>query len=438
MKRYLFPRSIPGGKEALKHIRPASAPAAGPEWPDSSVPVSVSNEGSSSRPEPDSRASAKPILPSYLTSSSNAAPKEVTEDPYIAAEYRARGCKPALRSSSHASGHGLFCQSCGTRLESFSTCEHILGINYCRKCYEVLLPQATLECKDCGQTIQGKCRDCFLHHLEDVRQFIKPYGERFDAALREHGIHPQQSAFEGIDPYGRALVPVPELSSCNLIPLREKLGMNQERALYTVNCRGDLFAIPDSMIGIRYITAHDPAALGKHPDLKEPASRNTIRSTSYILALRSDGEYLYYLTMGGYVLSENPSITPFSLFDPVQEADRMIKAVITPGQIEQKADEIRKSTVYSFSSQCYYDPRAKVFFSCLVDGNYYHGYDVSYPVLTKENALNLTRISNLYTLHQELIKGIVPNSAVIEVLEEGPYIENYDPPERVGYGTLWI
>ena len=79
-----------------------------------------------------------------------------------------------------------------------------------------------------------------------------------------------------------------------------------------------------------------------------------------------------------------------------------------------------------------------MFFSCLVDGNYYHGYDVSYPVLTKENALNLTRISNLYTLHQELIKGIVPNSAVIEVLEEGPYIENYDPPERVGYGTLWI
>ena len=356
----------------------------------------------------------------------------------IAEAYKARGNKPALHQGPvHMRGDGIFCQSCGKKIPKAG--HHILGNNYCDNCYSVLEESTTLPCARCGKMtpyktmIRKLCPDCWLQEIEGRRSFYRYYGKMLEMALKERGIDVLPEVLDGITVDGKAVKPVIHYPWLNTIPLRHNNQSLRERALYTVPCRGGMFAMPDNGIALRYLSV--PATLGFQKWVKDYLND---APRSYLAAIRSDGQELYIAEQNGEVWSSTPGFEPFILFD-IQAEVRRICSLLPEEKIQAAAD--RYQTGIHHFDHFYYDGDHKKFFEVLTDGNYYHGYDVSYRTVSKAGLLSqwpVLNYSGFYDLYVQCLAGKIPLFAIVERLEEDETLTDYQPPEGTGCGIDWV
>lgn len=89
----------------------------------------------------------------------------------------------------------------------------------------------------------------------------------------------------------------------------------------------------------------------------------------------------------------------------------------------------------------YYDDQKKVFFSVIVDGNFYHGYDVHYFVESKENVLQAVA-HDMYLLmrihHLDELPKTAASFVIADSLEVDPDVKEYKPPVEIGKGEFYI
>ena len=367
----------------------------------------------------------KPKKPTVSPVKSAAEPVEAD----IAAAYKARGNKPALHEGPvHLRGDGVFCQSCGKKVPYGGF--HILGNNYCESCYRVLVESTTLPCARCGKevrymTIVHKlCPDCWLQEIDARRTFYRYYGKLLEKALREREIDVLPETLEGSNAAGEAAKPVIRCPQLKILPLRD-----DERALYTVPCRGGIFALPCVGIALRYLSL--PVA----PDFRKWAEDFLSSAPrSYLAAIRSDGQELYIADQNGKVWSSDPVFQPFALFDPQAEVRRICS--LLPEDKIQAVSDLYQTGIH-YLNYFYYDGDHKKFFKVLTDGDYYHGYDVSYLTVSKTELLSkwpVLNYSGFYDLYIQCMSGDIPLFAIVDRLEEDESLTDYQPPDSIGRG----
>ena len=314
------------------------------------------------------------------------------------------------------------------------------GLVYCENCYSVLVESTTLPCARCGKTVRYKtmvsklCPACWLQEIDTRRSFYRYYGELLEKALRERGVDVLPETLAGSNAAGEAAWPVVRYSWLNILPLRDDIHAgNRERALYTVPCRGGLFALPSNGIAPRYLD------LPLTPGFQKWAKDFLCSAPhSYLAAIRSDGQELYIADQNGKVWSSDPMFQPFTLFDPQAET-RRICGLLSEEQIQVVLD--RYQTGIHHFDHFYYDCDHKKFFEVLTDGNYYHGYDVSYQTVSKAELLSKWRVLNFagfYNLYVQCVGGNIPLFAIVERLEEDEILTDYQPPEGTGRGIDWF
>ena len=377
----------------------------------------------------------KPEKPTVSPVKSAAEPVEKD----IAAAYKARGNKPALHEGPvHMRGDGVFCQSCGKKMPHAGP--DILGKNYCESCYSVLVESTTLSCARCGKEVRYMtmvsklCPACWLQEIDARRSFYRYYGELLEKALKERGIDVLPETLEELNAAGEATNQVIRHPQLNIIPLRGDMhGEYRERALYTIPCRGGIFALPDTGIALRYLALPDAPGFQKW-------AKDFLSSApgSYLAAIRSDGQELYIAEQDGKVWSSDPAFQSFVLFDPQAEA-RRICSLLPEDKIQAVLNQYQTG-IHHFD-QFYYDCDHKKFFKVLADGDYYHGYDVSYLTVSKTELLSQWPVLNksgFYNLYNECMGGDIPLFAIVDRLEEDERLTYYQPPDDTGRGIDWI
>ncbi len=337
--------------------------------------------------------------------------------------YLDRGSVPALAVGPYRSrGDGRYCCSCGQMLTSRTgnlnmRCNMILGRDYCDGCFKVLLPKAQVECKFCHKTVAyadattGKCPECLMAELEEKREFYRDYTETLHQALLARGISTQKESLDGVHKNGCAAFPVLPVPGVDLNPLRNDLSVpHDERAIYTVSCRGARLAFPDNSISLRYLFLSPEFLAARH-------LRN-FHPHEYILALASDGKELYMLKDDGAVISSAPDFSGFSLFDKQSEIRRYCSLIPTE-TIDRIIQETYASGTHNISatgrSICY-DAGKKGFTEEVIHGNSHEGIEVVYEPISKEQVLRRMQHGSLYTLWHNCKNGIVPQFAIVDRL----------------------
>lgn len=107
-------------------------------------------------------------------------------------------------------------------------------------------------------------------------------------------------------------------------------------------------------------------------------------------------------------------------------------------QIEAAVKDFSRGiTRCSKISDVYYDADRKKFFVVIVDGNYYHGYEVDYLLMSKEEAIqHETMFLHLPQYEKQCKVGEIPLFLILLYLpyEEG---DDYAPPYEFGRGDLF-
>ena len=299
-----------------------------------------------------------------------------------------------------------------------------------------------MNCSECGGILlpwyqdkyRGMCKECWIKHIAKLRMRYGKYQDMLARWLAERGILLQPTYVEGLDNTGRPAFPVRD-ADVDMLPLRYN-----EYGVYLFEAGGGVLAFPDNGIGLRYIKA---------PSDKVVIAANEI--TIRLLAAGSDGKYLYRLSDQGELYSTNEEFEQFTvtagdfsennkrkskqMIDVVPYCQSLAKEYFTDKQINAAVSEFCKGiSCCDKRNTVYYDAEAKKFFLVIVDGNYYHGYDVSYPLLSKEEAIRheIKTWFSLYDFEEECIAGKIP---LFLILLHLPYEEgNYSPPDNFGCG----
>lgn len=93
------------------------------------------------------------------------------------------------------------------------------------------------------------------------------------------------------------------------------------------------------------------------------------------------------------------------------------------------------------NSAIYYDSNVGVFIWVSVDGDTHVGYEVSFEVISKDEALRkISRsIEGLHHIMEEMRdKGEIPALAIALSLPERTMPDDYVPPKELGRGTMWF
>ena len=313
------------------------------------------------------------------------------------------------------------------------------GKRYCPDCWETAQHELKEACPDCGTALsvyqrrsffRGKCRDCWLKEIRRLRECYKPYQQELAAYLEKKGISLEKPFLDGLSETGRPLEQIAEQKD-GLLPLRQG-----EYALYLFSARDGVFAFPDNGIGLRYIKPS--------PDREFMNTLESIESNHQLLAAASDGRNVYVLDQYGTMYTTEKK-SPLAkkpvgekIIDPLAHSLKIAKEYFTEEQIQTIAKKVCGSGIFEIDSHTYYDPEAQKFFRVLTDGNSYHGYEVSYEQLTKEEVMDrLTRFHfSLFNVKEFCQSGHLPNLVLAYYLpwSEGPYT----PPDNFGYGTEFI
>ena len=339
----------------------------------------------------------------------------------------------------------------GIRPRPFEEYEHR---KYCRECWEKEQHLIRIPCRDCGKPIslfsyrnqfRGRCRECWLKTLPSLRAKYARYRALLEDILSEKGIALEPPFTDGLDETGRPDSSITDLG-LRLLPLRDN-----EYALYLFRAGKGLLAFPDNGIGLRYVEA--PSA----KDVLEAADTH-----ESLLAAGSDGKDLYVLTGKGELYSSNKRILkgeqpgryyqthdrllgkkrtkqlrPVQMIDPESFCLSKVKEYFTEEQIGAAVAEFCSHGITAVGSRTYYDPEAKKFFQVLTDGNYYHGYDVTYPQVSRSEVVqeHLRHFFEIDKFIDLCESGTVPPLVILSRL---PWTEGaYNPPANFGHGEYF-
>lgn len=326
---------------------------------------------------------------------------------------------------------------------------------YCQECWEKEQHLIRIPCRDCGRPItlfeyrnqfRGTCRECWLKKLPSLRKKYSRYRLLLEDILHEKGVRLEPMYTDGLDETGRPDHSIKDLG-LRLLPLRDN-----EYALYLFRAGNGVLAFPDNGINLRYIKAPSSEIILEAADVSDS-----------LLAAGSDGKDVYVLTGKGELFSSNENILkgerpgsysasidrllgkkrrdklkPVQMIVPELFCLKKAGEYFTEEQIKEAVAGFCSHGITAVNSNTYYDPEAKKFFMVLADGNYYHGYDVSYLQVSRNEVMDEC-VRYHFSIDQFIDQceaGTIPLLVILSKLpwEEGPY----DPPENFGYGVHFV
>ena len=312
--------------------------------------------------------------------------------------------------------------------------ENYEGKQYCRSCWEKKEKEITDPCPECGEPVSryerrvfgraGYCPACWDRHMILARERFGRYEKTLLAFLEERGIKAACSDQNGLLPSGRpeGYTGFEERNS-GMIRLRRN-----EYAVGAFRLGNGWFAIPERGSHLRYITPS--------PDVKLMEFLAGIKETC--LAAAVWGRNTAVLTEDGVIHSTDPAVNALKAFDKGDVIREMAERILGEEKIRKAREEYMSEGIRSVGDRLFYDGGHRVFFRIVADGNFYHGYDVSYPVVSKEEILPvLIRREWLLDTEEACEKGVVPVSVIAEGLEDSGNFR-YEPPDNFGYGTYFM
>ena len=323
---------------------------------------------------------------------------------------------------------------------------------YCQKCWDKEQHRIKAPCRDCGRSItyyesrnqfRGRCRECWLKMLSFLRDKYGRYRLLLEDILREKGIKLEPMYTDGLDETGRPSHSIKDLR-LNLLPLRDN-----EYALYLFHAGDGVLAFPDNGINLRYIKAPLSKRILEAADVSES-----------LLAGGSDGKHIYVLTGKGELYSSNKEVLngeqpssyskaidqllgkkrsddlkPVQIIFPVSFCLSKAGDYFSEERIKAAAAEFCSHGITAVNSDTYYDPHAKKFFKVLTDGNYYHGYEVSYLQISRSEVMDEC-VRYHFSIDQFIDLCEAGTIPMLVILSRLPWVEGpYDPPESFGQGV---
>lgn len=279
------------------------------------------------------------------------------------------------------------------------------------------------EKKRMTQTKVGDRSQVWIKHLNEVRQFYRRYEIMLSEYLKKNNIAVERNFTTGLDKTGRPKFFV-ENKNIGMIYLRD-----DECCIFVFKARGGLFAMPNNGIGLRYLVpSHSPEI----NDFLASEGDN-------VLSVVSDGDNCYILKDNGHISSTNKDLDGVLVFYTLEQCKKIVKEYFTEEQIQRAVDSILNEKIPLLSYKHYYDTKEKVFFSVCVEGNCYHGYEVTYLCESKEKLMgNLLKYHfTMREFEEECHMGNIPILIIVERLEDSKK-KDYQPPENFGYGTYFV
>lgn len=309
---------------------------------------------------------------------------------------------------------------------------------YCCNCWEKKQHELYEACPECGKPLsvferrnqyKGKCRDCWIKTIAELREKYREYQILLEDRLKEQGIVLNPTYTDGLDETGRPSHSIKN-KEIDMLPLRDN-----EYALYLFNVGDGVFAFPDNGIGLRYIHAPSDRKFSK-----------VAGDRGSLLAAGTDGKAIYILTGKGklYITNPDSSEDKDDCTEGVQVIDllslclKTAEDIFSEKQIEDAVAAFCSHGIASVDDEIYYDPAAQKFFRVAVDGNYYHGYDVDYLLMSKEEVITRhTRFDfSIDSFVDACRAGKIP---MLVILSRLPFTEGpYSPPDNFGYGKHFV
>lgn len=237
----------------------------------------------------------------------------------------------------------------------------------------------------------GYCWECWPGELRFRRLFYKVYHLRLKSELNKLGIEVTDPSDKMADESGNPKKEVVKIQRFGMQELK-----STEKAMFTISCRGTLFAVPDNAEGIRYIKISG--------DKEERAWAENVDCRERLAAALTDGKELYFLTQKGMILSTDPSFTPVKAWEHRDEVRRVCRYV-KQGYAESFAQSITKRVNFENFA---YDPSEKKFYT----------KDETPAQITKDEALDTIYFPGFYELYLNCVNGGVPVFSVVDLLEE--------------------
>ena len=270
-----------------------------------------------------------------------------------------------------------------------------------------------------------------------TQEIFARYDQMLTGFLLGQGIHARGSTPEGLDGEGKPLGYRGEEGRCRgMIRLRQN-----ERAVSTFRIAGGWFAIPTTGIALRYMV---PSGDCRLMDFMGAYHR-------CVLAAATDETDAWLLLGDGSVVSsrdepddpghpEKRRSVP--LFDKRERIHGLARSYFPEQEIErQKRKLLLRGGIIRINgrfSACDYDTENKSFFRVFADGNMYHGYEVSYFVMSREEVLSqFAKYEDILQTEIECMEGRVPLIEIVSRLEDSGN-PDYQPPEGYGEGVDFV
>lgn len=293
----------------------------------------------------------------------------------------------------------------------------------------------TFSCERCKKLCDlnytgGLCFECWMEDYLLKKYFYSSYRTRLVETLHNNGIEVLEESTEGIFEYGEPCNKVTEYEWMKVVHLRKN-----ERALFTLHCRGCTFGFPDNGIGLRYLY------LSSNPEDREWARKIDIKNS--LLAICSDGKELYCLTDEGEIKSTTPKWKTMKLLDPIDER-RKICANIPCDQIQKALDmRIKQSSSFQWGiisildGFTFYDATNRVFFRAVLDDNIYHYNNVDYKVIEKDSVLK-SIYEDMFTVFRRTKTNQLSCFAFINGLPVDINIKEYKPKNADAFEKTFL
>lgn len=337
------------------------------------------------------------------------------------------------------STYSVVCGECGKTLSCRSDdiprkYEDFEGKRYCRDCWEKKEKELTDPCIACGRPVSrydrrvygrlGYCTECWPGHMAEARERYIRYEKTLLGFLAARGIAASGSEREGLLPSGQPAGYVGfEERNHDMIRLRKS-----EYAVSDLRVGKGWFAIPESGSRLRYIK---PSPDGKLMEFLAGID-------SRVLAAVTWNGKVAVLEENGTVRSTDPALDGEKVYEKQEKIGQIAKDQLGEEGIAKAREPFLSGGIHELASRYFYDSDAKVFFTIVTDGNYYHGYDVHYPVLKREEVIKmLSRFESVRGAEEAGEKGSVPMSVIAEGLEDSGK-KDYAPPDGFGYGTYYV
>lgn len=314
------------------------------------------------------------------------------------------------------------------------------GKKYCLNCWEKKQHELFELCPGCEKRLsvyerrnqyRGKCRACWIKEIAILREKHRTYQTLLENYLKEQGVALIPAYTDGLDETGRPSYSVND-KKIDMLPLRDN-----EYALYLFNVRDGVFAFPDNGIGLRYINAPSSQSLWK-----------VAGSHDTLLAAGTDGIAIYLLTSEGKLFITNPDSSADNGIrntEGVQAIDlrsfclKTAEAIFSEKQIEDAVNAFCSNGIASVHRAIYYDPEEQKFFLVRDDGNYYHGYDVDYLPMNKEEVITWYMDSYAFSVKCFVDACQAGEIPMLVILSRLPFTEGpYSPPYNFGYGEHFV